>query len=217
MNLYLIKETKAFVIQVTFLCAAVWTHRWWRGSCVLWSSALVWAQISGIHLSQLFSLWATCTRVFLPGLWAHSRLHVSSHNTDQLYQLRASSQVFLQDLLITPSHIVYPLAHQKSQNSVKSFISVKKKRWNSDIRYSDNGDRIWIFEIHRWCIFSFKQRALFIVDVDAFMPSATWRVLFVLDTEVCCPLAIGPSPHLDCILGHSDYSQHGNSVIVCEM
>lgn len=127
MNLYLIKETKAFVIQVTFLCAAVWTHRWWRGSCVLWSSALVWAQISGIHLSQLFSLWATCTRVFLPGLWAHSRLHVSSHNTDQLYQLRASSQVFLQDLLITPSHIVYPLAHQKSQNSVKSFISVKKK------------------------------------------------------------------------------------------
>lgn len=123
-----------------------------------------------------------------PGLWAHSRLHVSSHNTDQLYQLRASSQVFLPDLLIKPSHIVYPLAHQKSQNSVKSYISVKKK-WNSDVGYSDNGDRIWIFEIHRWCIVSFKQRTLFIVDVDACMPSATWRVLFVLDTEVCCPLA----------------------------
>lgn len=178
MNLCLIKETKTFVIQVTFLCAAVWTHRWWRGSCVLWSSALVWAQISGTPLSQQFSLWATCTRVFLcsdllPGLWAHSRLRVSSHNADQLYQLRASSQVFLQDLLIMPSHIMYPLAHQKSQNSVKSFIFVKK-RWNSDIRYSDNGDRIWIFEIHRWCILSFNQRTLFIIDVDACMPSATW-------------------------------------------
>lgn len=140
---------------------------------------------------------STCTGVslcsdLLPGLWAHSWWRVSSQNTDQLHQLRDSSQVFLQDLLITPSHTVYPLAHQKSQNSIKSFISVKKKRWNSDVRDSDNGDRIWIFEIHKWYIFSFNQRALSIVAADICMPQAPCRALFVLDTEVCSPLAEGP-------------------------
>lgn len=70
-------------------------------------------------VALVLCLWGRCR-------WP-SAVSCLSQCMDWLFQLLGALQKFVQLLVITPSHTIRPLAHQKSWNSTKSFISVFKK------------------------------------------------------------------------------------------
>lgn len=169
--------------------AAVRTHRWWdfkntgRGtvSCGAWLSYAdpgFWNEplkVTGSGVWQ-WPFVPECPSVPICS-WACEHIHgcLSPYSA----QLNFTNWGTLLNFLFKTyssltSHIIYPLAPQTSQNSIKSFISIKKLCKILILEISDSGDKTRVFNTLRWCLLSFNWRILPLYRRHRCMRLADW-------------------------------------------